>query len=52
VVDCGAGDDTVIADLVDTVTTDCEHVLRAAPKSKEDSAENKEQSPQNESKES
>jgi Ca2+-binding RTX toxin-like protein len=52
VVDCGAGNDTVIADFKDIVTTDCEHVLRAVPKSKEDSAENKEQSPQSDSKES
>jgi Ca2+-binding RTX toxin-like protein len=52
VVDCGAGNDTVIADMVDTVTTDCENVLRAEPKSNEDSAENKEQSPRNDGKES
>jgi Ca2+-binding RTX toxin-like protein len=51
VVDCGAGDDTVIADFKDVVT-DCEHVQQAAPKAKEDAAENKEQSPRSDSKES
>ena len=34
------------------MTTDCENVMRAEPKSNEDSAENKEQSPQSDSKES
>jgi Ca2+-binding RTX toxin-like protein len=52
VVDCGAGDDTVIADFKDVVTTDCEHVQRAVPSNKEDSAEKKQESPRNDSKES
>jgi hypothetical protein len=32
VVDCGAGDDRVRADFQDVVNTNCEHVVRAAPR--------------------
>jgi hypothetical protein len=40
----------VIADFKDVVTTDCEHVQRAAPGNKQDSAENKEETPPNDGK--
>jgi Ca2+-binding RTX toxin-like protein len=52
VVDCGAGYDTVLADFKDTVTTDCEHVFRAAPKQGDDSKENSTQSPSRDNRQS
>jgi hypothetical protein len=44
-VDCGAGNDTVIADSFDVVAANCERVFRRDPASREDRSENSTQSP-------
>lgn len=44
-VDCGPGNDTVIADTFDNVASDCERVLRRNPQPREDRSENSTQSP-------
>jgi hypothetical protein len=45
VIDCGAGNDRVLADFADVVDTSCESVIRKAPRSREDRGENNTQSP-------
>jgi Ca2+-binding RTX toxin-like protein len=51
VIDCGDGNDRVLADFADIVDTSCETVIRKAPKPREDKGENNTQSPNEDRKE-
>lgn len=45
IVDCGDGNDRVLADFADVVDSSCETVVRKAPKSRDDAGENRTRAP-------